>query len=486
MNDFHPPSDSASTSVSDLLELPAPRVAAVLDPIPGGDENLLPRAALIAPLRVDFDKWPTSSPGLGEERLDLLWDGRVAASKRWTAPIPDNDLFIMLPKENLAPDGPHQLLYEVVDWAGNSHRSLPLTITIDTIPPAYPLNPDKLIFPAEVVIGGITNRYLEDNNNRVEATVPETSYAFKPGDRLKGFWKKSADGKNEVIDVELTPDLSVFFDGEMIKREGNGDRAITYVLQDRAGNESMLSKSQILRVNIRPPEPRPLATVLLATPGNPGEGHINPANTTGGVTARVPAQQDDISGATLTLHWRGFGDLGSFQTATPSSPDGMDFKIPASAIPANMGRKVEVYYSVKWPTGEPEISAIYLLTVQKLATINMMLLRCSQAVGSKLSLASVPQGANLWMDPWPYKPLADGMRINLWVSGLDHQGGAISLPLMDGKDVPRDSSPVTALLPRADLLKLQLDKVFAIRAAVSFDDGETYLDFRSLDLNLVS
>ncbi|WP_175651644.1 hypothetical protein [Pseudomonas sp. Marseille-P9899] len=486
MTDFNPPSDSASTPVAQLLELPAPRVTAALDPIPGGEENLLPITALSAPLRVGFDKWPTSSPGLGEERLDLLWDGRVAASKSWTAPIPDNDLFIMLPDENLAPDGPHQLLYEVVDWAGNSHRSLPLTITIDTRAPVHPGNPAKLVFPTEVIFGGITNQYLEANNNRVEATVPKTSYTFKPGDRLKGFWEEGPYGQNQVIDVELTPDLTVCFDGEMIEREGNGERVITYLLQDRAGNDSKLSLSAQLTVNILPPEPRPLVTVVQAQPGNPGEGTLDPKNTTSGVTARVPAQQDDISGATLTLHWRGFGDSGSFQTTTPSSPDGMDFKIPASAIPANMGRKVEVYYSVKWPTGEPEISATYFLTVQKLATTTMMLLSCSQAGSGKLSLASVPQGANLSMAPWPYKPLADGMRINLWVTGLDQQGASIRFDLLKAQVVPKNASPVTAVLPRADLLKLQLDKIFATRVAVSFDDGETYLDFRFLDLNLVS
>ncbi|WP_095157117.1 hypothetical protein [Pseudomonas sp. Irchel 3E13] len=486
MTDFNPSPNSITEPADDARELSLPIVDAVLPPIDGGQENLLPITALTAPLNVKFPLWPNSDPSPQQpETLVLLWNGAVVQSKTWTAPIASGDLFIELPKEHLR-EGIHRLGYRVENWLGNPEESALLTLTIDTTPPVGLQTPAKLVFPMDVIFGGITNRYLEANDNKVEATVPRTSYEYMPGDRLKGFWEEFPYGQNQVIDVELTPDLTVSFDGEMIEREGNGDRAITYLLQDRAGNVSRLSDFEKLNVNILPPEPRPLPTVVEAKPGHPGEGVLDPKNTTSGVTARVPAQQDDISGAALTLHWSGFGAHGSFQTSTASSPDGLDFKIPASAIPANMGRQVEVYYSVKWPTGEPEVSATYLLTVQKLATTTMMLLSCQQAGSGSLSLASTPQGANLSMAPWPYKPLTDGMRINLWVTGLDKQNQAIRFDLLKGQVVPKNASPVTAVLPRADLLKLQVNKVFATRVAVSFDDGESYLDFRPLDLNLVN
>lgn len=488
MNDSSASSDPSPTSADEPYDLSLPRVAAVLPPIPGGEENLLPVSALGAPVRVEFDLWDSSNPAVQSERLELFWDDRVVANKSWNAPIPANDLFILLPVQDLLQDGPHQLRYQVRDWANNLLVSPSLTITIDIRAPAHPGIPARLGFDYEVENIGITNRYLENNDNKVKATVPSVTYEFKPGDRLTAYWEELPTGTREILSVELTPDLSVVFDGEQIIREGNGRRFVTYRLQDRAGNVSNLSEFTAVNVDIRPAEPRTVPTVVGARPGdNEAAGILDPKNTTSGVTARVPAQPDDISDATLTLHWRGFGDLGSFQTSTPTVPGGLDFRIPASAIPSNMGRVVEVFYSVQWPTGDPEISAIYRLTVERLGTTTMMPLSCAQSVSGNLSLANVPQaGANLSMAAWPYKPVADGMRVNLWVTGVNNQGQAVRFDLLEAQPVPKNTAPVTTVAPRAELLKLQVNKVFAVRAAVSFDDGETYLAFKQLDLTLTA
>ena len=78
------------------------------------------------------------------------------------------------------------------------------------------------------------------------------------------------------------------------------------------------------------------------------------------------------------------------------------------------------------------------------------------------------------------------MRINLWVDGEDHQGRPISREVLKEQTVPMDNTPVVAMLKKSVLQELRINGVFAIRVAVSFDDGETYLNFRQLDLTLIA
>ncbi|MGE8410394.1 MAG: hypothetical protein ACN6QH_25570 [Pseudomonas sp.] len=486
MTDSTPQSSSSLASTPGTLDLSVPSVPLALEPITGGEENLLPISALTAPLRVEFDRWSSSNPGPGRpEILELLWNAGVVERKSWTAPIADNDLFILLPTQYLV-EGVHQLRYRVTNALGNAEESDPLTVTIDTTPPAAAQTPVKMTFPFAVVSGGITNSYLANNNDQVIGTVPQ--YGFKPGDRVKVFWEKVPASDKPFVEAELTDKRAVIFEGDQIRELENAQWLVSYLLEDRAGNVSRLSAFEQIQVNIAPPVPRVLPSIDKAKPGNPGEGVLYAGEATNGVIAIVPEQPDDISEATLTVYWRGFGELGSFQTSQPIPGKDLRFEIPSSAIPSNMGRQVEVYYTLQWPGGgEPEVSATYTVRVVAMETRNMMLLTCQQSVNSTVSLARVPaSGANLAMGPWPYKPSADGLRINIWVTGQDKQDKLIRFDLLQGVAVAKNSSPVPAVLPKPNLEKLQLNKIFAVRAAVSFDDGETYLEFKALDLNLTT
>lgn len=484
MTDSTVPSASAVNPASVPLILPAPGVKAVLPPIPGGEENLLPISALTRDLDVSFPRWAASNPSpTMPETLTLLWNGERVAERVWQAPIEDDDLFILLPREHLK-EGVHEVCYEVKLWSGNVEGSQALTITIDTTPPQYPTTPARLQFQPEVELVGITRRYLENNENQVSAQVPQ--YDFKPGDRLVAYWEELAVGENEVLEVELTADLGVAFDGDVIERLGNGVRYASYRLQDRAGNSSSLSVPRDLKVNIEPPALRPMPFIVEAQSGNPAV--LDPKNSTGGVTARVPEQSDDVARTEITLFWKGYGSYGSFQTATPTTPGGLDFKIPPAAIPANLGRDVEVYYSVAfldYPDDEPEVSETYLLRVDKLPAQAFPNISCAQAVNGVVSLAAVPgSGASITIPAWPYKAVAEGMRINVWMTGFDHQGAQIREDLLMAQPVPANSSPVTTSLAKAVLQQVKIATSFTLRAQVSFDKGDSYMSHRLVDLRL--
>ena len=82
----------SSDNPVDDKALKLPSVGAVLDNIPGGQENLLPASALKDPLRVDVPMWLNSDPAPSEpEHLYLYWNDEKVAEKTWTAPVPPGD-----------------------------------------------------------------------------------------------------------------------------------------------------------------------------------------------------------------------------------------------------------------------------------------------------------------------------------------------------------------------------------------------------------
>lgn len=478
VTDISNPNGLAADSAAAPRILPAAIVDAVLPDIPGGEENLLPISALDDDLKVTLPRWAGSNPEAGRpETVSLLWNGEVVAEKTWTAPIPDSDLFILLPHEHLT-EGVHELGYEVKLWSGNVEGSEPLTLTIDTTKPQGLV---RLKFDNQVEIAGITRQYLESKDYQVPATVPD--YGFKPGDRLVAYWEKLPDGDDEVLEVDLTESLELIFDGEVIESLGNGTRYVTYRVMDRAGNLSDLSAVRVIEVKIEAPGLRPMPHIVQASQGNPAI--LDPKNATSGVTARVPEQSDDISRTEVTVYWKGYGDLGSFQTATPTQPGGLDFRIPATAIPANFKRDLEVYYSVAfldYPDNEPEISEVYALRV---TMIDFQPIKCDQSINGVVKLSSVPaSGAGLTLPAWQYKPLAEGMLVNLSVIAFDHQDLEFTENLLVEQPVPANAQPVTATLAKAILQRVKIATSFTLRAEVSFDNGDSYHAFRLLDLRL--
>ncbi len=458
---------------------PPPNIEGILPDHPdGGQKNLLPISLLVAPLRVDVPRWSDNPPE--PEVLQLLWNGVVVAEKSWPGAAPDDDLFIELPVRYFT-DGVHALAYRVINWFGNPGDSEPVTLTIDVTPPKFPLSPEKLLFPLEVEMGGITRRYLDMNDNQVVADVP--LYDFQPGDTLLCYWEKSPLGEELFQEEEVTEQREIIFDGTRIEALGNATYAVTYVLRDRAGNLSKLSTSVPIQVNIAPPVLRDHPWVVEAEPGNPGS--LDPSNYSGGVRVRVPKDPDDpFDVAQLSVHWEGYDDNGSHIGITPETEDDRhwDFRIPASAIPANFKREVTIRYSVDYD-GKPEFSDTYTL---KVGTIKGTKVACAQSSGGQLKLSSVPaDGADISVAAWLYKPHTENMRINLWMSGIGSDNASIRFDMLSNRPVDRNNDPVRAKLPRTEIAKLKFNATFELGASVSFDGGNSWVTFEFLDLNLV-
>lgn len=471
--------------------LPLP-IVDKLDDIPGGQENLLCAAALADGLKVEIPMWPNTHPTPATpERLELFLGDQRVDYEEWTSPVPAADLHRVVSRDYLR-EGLVTLHYRVRIYNGEEEPSLPLTLTIDTMPPQLNSN-NRLQFPSEVEGDGVTVQYLERNNDQVQATVPAYQ-VITPGDVLTWYWEREPDGMDKAGDRTLTQDdvgqiLELTFDGDMIRARGDGDRYVTYEVRDRAGNLSQLSRSVRLRVAAIPaPRELPRPSVDKATPGAPGEGQLNPTLVSRGGKVLVPATATIEPHEQVRVHWLSDSDSGSYESPLQPLPEPREFAIPASVIAACMGKTAEVFYAVMEADG-PVASDRYRVHVQRLQLGATQKVKCAQAefTPGELYLSSAPDGADFTQLKWIF--IAPGQLINMWLEGLDQNGVALPpLPILtDHAVTPAEvDTGVTERLPRQQLLRLKLNETFAVHVRVSFDEGQSQQVFQSLDLKLRS
>ena len=474
------------------LPLLAPLVTKALDDIPGGDTNLLPKDALQADLEVTFPLWDGSSPlPGGTDTVLLMWDNKEVVRKSFSTPIDVSELFAHIPMAELT-EGSHGLFYTVIFSSGNENSSAPpITVTVDKTPPVLAGSKDPLIFPPDLIGNRVTARYLEDHGNKLPATVP-TYDLPKPGDTIFLYWETSPVGSLLASQKTLTQadmSLDVVFDGDMIVERGDGARYATYEVQDRAGNLSVLSRAQTLTVDAQP-VPLLMPSVEKSLPAGGGTGTLDPLLVTDGAVVVVPKEIDLQPTDVVTVYWSGFVASATHETSTPIEAGGLKFAIPSTAIPGNIGtdRQVEVYYTVTRTGGKVETSEKYSLTILPIADGRFPKLKCDQAIGTglpTLSLSSVPAGADFSITPWVY--VKAGQKMHMWAEGVDKSGVDLDFdifverPLTPGEE----SGGVSAVLVRSFLEQLKVNEQFWVDIEVSFDEGESYLNFRRENVLLV-
>lgn len=476
-----------------LANLGPPTVPEALPDIPGGEIGLLPVTALQRDLKVMFPLWGGSDPTPGfKERVILNWDGRDTAEKIFTTPITDPDiLFAEIPLAELT-EGTHLLFYRVTLSTGNTNESDPITLTVDRTPATLAGSKDPLIFPPDLIGNRVTVRYLEDHNNTLPATVPGYS-PQRPGDTISWYWEQNPigsllAGEKTLSQVDMSLDIAI--DGDVIVAGGDGQRYATYEVQDRAGNLSVLSRAATLTVDAQP-IPLLAPSVKKSLPAGGGKGTLDPLLVTGGAVVVIPSEIDLQPGDLIRVYWSGIAPEASHETTTPIQAGGLEYEIPASAIPGNIGtgREVEVYYTVTQQSGKVMTSEAYLLSILPIPDARFPKLQCSQASGTPetLSLSSVPNGADLFIIPWVF--IKAGQKMHMWAEGVDkNTGGDLYFDLFTDREVtPTEvNTQVDAVLVRSFLERLKLNIVFWVYIGVSFDGGLSYLKFRRLELTLVA
>lgn len=474
---------SSSFNAEPLVLAPA-IVEALLDDIDGGQPNLLPFEATLAPLRVEIPMWGNSDPSADTpETLILLWNGNEVERRNWTTPVQPGDLFLRIASEYLA-EGVQRLEYWVQIYNGEGAYGQPLLITIDKTAPV--LGPDQgaLLFPAEIVADGVTVDYLEDNNDEVHAQVPDYRES-RVGDVVTWYWDRQPFEFNRVdsctlYDEDIGKPLCLTFSGEMIRERGDGARYVHYEVQDRAGNSPAASRPVTLQVNATP-VPRVLPWLVVDAANGVGEQLVlDPEKAVrGDILVSLDPATVIHPGEAVWVQWGEPGSFGAFrgQLNTDSNPRAC--LIPKANIAIAIGKTAALYYEVS-SAEQLLFSTPQWVRVLTFPVSDMPTVQCYGHMGDgTLSLASVPAGgATLTLQRW--KLIATQQMVRIVVTGVAATGGSIRHEALHDHRVTEAelSSGIGAdgrvVIARSFLTQLMLNQVFSVKVYVSFDLGETW------------
>ncbi len=255
---------------------------------------------------------------------------------------------------------------------------------------------------------------------------------------------------------------------------------------------SSLPREVILSSPLNLPAPDIDEAIFDSFDGENVKGHIFAVTLDKGVTVQIPGDASIGPDYQVQMHWDGHGSTGSF-IADPSDSNPNLFFIPPAAVPANMDKRVDVYYKVTPTTGLPGTSWVYDLEVRGIKDgwplIQFMRPKATDAV---LSLAMVSdEGAGLDLAGWIY--MAQGQRVRIRASCLA-EGATRRFDLRTGVAEPVTAAELAAktvsvIFPKVFLAELDRvgstpSKVHSLTVEVSFDDGASYVAFPSVNFDV--
>ncbi|KKA09312.1 hypothetical protein VP02_04430 [Pseudomonas ogarae] len=483
--------ESGNTSSPDNpREQPPPRVDGLLDNIPGGEINLLPEAATHDDLKVWFTIWEHSFPDLGEESVELFFDGESVDLRKWNEPIEESDRYVTLPKRLLrGNDGRHRLFYTVVAYNHDDpDPSAELVITLDTTAPVLAVNSQLLIDP-DIIQDGLSEQYLIDHNGIITVTVP-TYLEPAPGDTITAKWLNENNGQYREVSKSLTRDdyedpIRLDFTEALIRDMGDGMRSISYHVADRAGNQSVESSAVSFLVSVvRAPHFVPHPWITQAE-GSPSEyADLDPQKTVAGATAKIPDDavyyDDDV------VHMQ-FGEPEAVGAISVPVPWGTkQVTIPPANIAAMFGKRLPVYYDLVLTDTSTKQSGILTVQVGSLPVHRFLVPQLESPFSDPVSKASIPTtGLPVHQRAWAF--ISEVCLVTITVSGKNAQRQTVSeIVLFQHRVRPEQvTEGVHVKLPKLFMSSLVAHQRFTVETKVSFDAGARWITFQHLTPNLL-
>jgi hypothetical protein len=476
---------------SDLnVTMPAPEIIGLLCDVPGGETNLLPVALTHTDLKVWFTVPANSDPTKDTEKVELFVDdgSTPVASREFDQLITDSDRYVELPQQWLRNnDGEHQLRYRVTIYNCAKEWSSDLVMTLDTLAPALAAD-STLIFPEQVLPPeSLTADYLAGpaNNDQVLATVPDYRNAA-PGDVVTATWTNPADGTSAEIRTEPLTHLNYLdpiilpFTGDFIRDRGDGDREVTYRIEDRALNPSAESAPAKLRVAaIRPPRfaPHPWVVEIVDDPSDWGE--LDPEKALTGATVRIPEEAVYFADDRVEVQ---FGEPGATGSITvPVVGDSRDVAIPKENIAAYLSKTLQVTYVIYLPDGSDEPSSPMTLVVRAFSPTKLLGAQLAPPHSDPAYKSNIPPaGLPVFQRIWPY--ISTRCLITITVTGTGTDSEAKTETILDAKPVTEAQikDGVSASVTQGFMLNLKNDTRFRVQTKVSFDNGDTWFPFTLL------
>jgi len=288
--------------------------------------------------------------------------------------------------------------------------------------------------------------------------------------------------------------LAFHLDSAWLQSEVNRGKQISFSYQ--YGRPGAQKRSEVLTVALQRPLNLPLPIIKGAVPerdDEPHQGIVHPRDLQGGAEVRIPAEAElgegELPAPEVRMHWEGHGSTGFVTLPQPVSGDRRLFKVPRSAMAANLGRRLWVYYTVTRSGQTPNMSRRFDLRVADYGRESYPLIQVQGVENEQLSLSKVPtSGALCTLAAWPF------MAERQWL-GIEAEGDPISGNNSEYTLRPRSTEvsddeyydgELVAHLPKNYLEGLQLNRKFRLSVFASFDDGETWREFRSVDIELIA
>ncbi|WP_413792193.1 MULTISPECIES: hypothetical protein [unclassified Pseudomonas] len=289
-----------------------------------------------------------------------------------------------------------------------------------------------------------------------------------------------------TIDSQLL-ELSVDYDW----LTANNGKTVELIYQSaREGNAgTSMPLSLMLRKPLHLPHPI-IDRVVWDGEDDEYRGYLLAASLTGGVDIDVPEEAVIGIDDQVQMHWEGYGNTGS-HIADPTAGNPRRFKIPPRAVPANMGKRLDVFYKVTPPGEQPYTSGVFDLEIKDVESgWPVLQIDSPPSSGNKISLAAVTEdgGVTFRLGSWTF--MVPGQRVKISADGVLPGGGKEEIELRAGDEefvTPDEynAGKLFATLPRSFLERLQLGNQFDVFVMTSFDEGFSYKSFPLISPQLI-
>lgn len=241
--------------------------------------------------------------------------------------------------------------------------------------------------------------------------------------------------------------------------------------------------SHALGLVLRKPLVLPAPIIENSIPeGEENQGVVYPVDLRSGAKVRIPGNAE-ISGGEVKLIWQGHETL-EFPV---SVGDPRLFNIPPGVIPANLGKRVPLYYTVTLPDEWPHDSDPFDLRIADFSIGSYPPIQSEHVRAGGLSLAEIAdtesEEALFTLKSWPF--MAEGHRLRIVAEGESQTAADWSMRHSDITNSEYLAGLASASLPHTFLSQLQVNEYFRVSVSVSFDGGHSYKNFRHIDIQLI-
>jgi hypothetical protein len=406
-------------------------------------------------------------------RNKTLADSDVGQPLKWVVPLTELQFIA---------DGYAEMSYSIV-YASPTETSVSAMQTLRIVKPVAPLLP-------AISVKGAVGDLLDPEAFPDGITLAITLYpGILVGDDVVLYASGELDAIRTIrVDPSTITSGILEFTLDYAWLSANNGKEVTLIYQYArlGGAGTGVPVSLTLRKPLYLPPP--IVEKATAESGEEDEykGFLLARSTLGGVYIMLP--NDAVIGADdkVQMHWEGYGNTGRY-IADPTVGDPQRFYIPPQAVPANLGKRLDVSYRVTPPGEAPYKSVVFDLLVKDIDS-GLPTIQCPDAPGGWLSLVRVlPEGVGFTLGSWMF--MAEGQRVRVKATGFKKDGTEETIYLREGSDEPvtkteYDAGTLYSNLQRAFLENLALDVQFDVIVETSFDEGDSYKKFPTLPVTL--